>query len=248
MNRLQGRKALVTGAGDGVGDGIARGLAEEGADVAIQYDNEAPHALKLVQEIVDMGRRSVAIHAELDDPKSVTSLTAELHEKFGTIDTLVNCAETSSDNLFTMMGDDQWKDVIQVNLTGVFRITRALVDEIVSSGHGRIINISSMAGQIGGIGQVNYAASKSGIIGFTKALARELVPHGTTVNAVAPGFVESVSVQRMPEDARRKILSQIPMRRFGTLREMAMGVVYLVSPDADYITGAILNLNGGMYI
>jgi 3-oxoacyl-[acyl-carrier protein] reductase len=146
------------------------------------------------------------------------------------------------------MTDEQWDEVIDVNLSGVFHCCRAFVEEISASGHGRIINISSLVGVMGNIGQVNYAASKSGMIGFAKALARELAAQKTTVNVIAPGFINTPMVEKIPESVKQKILNQIPMGRFGTPREVAMSVVYLVSPEADYITGTVLNMNGGMYL
>lgn len=248
MNRVINRRALVTGGSGGIGVDIARALAEEGADVAIQYNLNESEAEKIVAEVKALGRKSVAVQANIDQAKSVTKLKEDLHEKFGKIDTLVNCAGINRDSLFTKMTDEQWEEVIQVNLSGVFHCSKAFVEEIVASGHGRVINISSLVGQMGNVGQVNYAASKSGMIGFTKALARELANQGTTVNVVAPGFIDTPMVRRVPEKVKQKILAQIPMGRFGTPREVAMSVVYLASAEADYVTGTVLNLNGGMYL
>jgi 3-oxoacyl-[acyl-carrier protein] reductase len=248
MKRVTNRKILVTGGSGGIGLEIARCLAEEGADVAIQFNKNTTEADKIVKEIGNLGQKSAAIKAQIDKIGEVTVMRDQIHEKFGKIDTLINCAGINRDSLFTKMTEDQWEEVIQVNLSGVYHCTKAFVEEIVDSGKGRIVNISSLVGQMGNVGQVNYAASKSGIIGFTKALARELAPRGTTVNVIAPGFIDTPMVQGIPEKVRAKILSQIPMGRFGTAREVGLSVVYLVSEEANYITGSVLNLNGGMYI
>lgn len=248
MKRVEHRKVLVTGGSGDIGFDIARALAEEGADVAIQYNKNSEGAEKLVKEIKQMGRNSIAVKAQIDKMKEVAEMKEYLHQNFGKIDTLINSAGINRDSLFTRMTDDQWDEVIQVNLSGLYHCTKTFVEEIVESGHGRIINISSIVGQTGNVGQVNYAASKSGIIGFTKALARELAPRGTTVNVVAPGFIDTMMVRGIPDKVKQKILSQIPMGRFGSTKEVAMGVVYLASAEADYITGTVLNMNGGMYL
>jgi 3-oxoacyl-[acyl-carrier protein] reductase len=248
MNRVSNRRVLVTGGSGGIGLEIALALAEEGADVAIQYNHNQSEADKVVRSIEKVGRKSIAFKAQIEKMTEVSALKEDIHSKFGKLDTLVNCAGINRDSLFSKMTDDQWDEVIQVNLSGVYHCTKAFVEDIVDSGHGRIVNISSLVGQMGNVGQVNYAASKSGIIGFTKALARELAPRGTTVNVVAPGFINTPMVQGIPDKVKAKILAQIPMGRFGTPREVAMSVVYLVSEDANYITGSVLNLNGGMYI
>jgi 3-oxoacyl-(acyl-carrier-protein) reductase len=248
MDRVKGRRALVTGGSGGIGADIAKALAEEGADVAVQWHRNQTEANKIVEMVKKLGRQALAVQADLGDRKMVTAMRDELHEKFGKIDVLINCAGINRDSLFTRMTDEQWDEVIKVNLYGVFHCCTAFGQEIASSGHGRIINISSIVGQMGNIGQVNYAASKSGMIGFTKGLARELAREKATVNVVAPGFIDTPMVQKIPEKVRQKILAQIPIGRFGTPREVAMCVLYLASPEADYITGAVLNLNGGMYL
>jgi 3-oxoacyl-[acyl-carrier protein] reductase len=248
MKRLLGRKVLVTGGSGGIGAEISKCLAEEGADVVIHYYKNETEATRLVKEITGMGRKSIPVQSQLRSQKEVESMVKIVHEQFGKIDTLVNCAGINRDSLFSKMSADQWEEVIQVNLSGVYHTTKAFVEDIVESGHGRIVNISSVVGQMGNVGQVNYAASKSGMIGFTKSLARELASRGTTVNVVAPGFIDTMMVQKIPEKVKERILAQIPMGRFGTAREIAMSVVYLVSEEADYITGTVLNLNGGMYL
>lgn len=246
--RVIGRRALVTGGTGGIGSSIVEALAEEGADVAVQYFRNQSEADRTVERAREFGRQAVAVQADLLDVRSVHVARDELHEKFGTVDALVNCAGINRDALFSRMTEEQWDEVIEVNLSGVFHACRTFVEEISASGHGRIVNISSLVGQMGNIGQVNYAASKSGMIGFAKALARELAAQKTTVNVIAPGFIDTPMVQRIPDGVKQKILNQIPMGRFGTPREVAMSVVYLVSSEADYITGTVLNMNGGMYL
>jgi 3-oxoacyl-[acyl-carrier protein] reductase len=248
MGRVIGRRALVTGGTGGIGTSIVEGLSEEGADVAVQYYKNRTEADRMVEIVVQNGRQAIAVQSDLLDLKSVIAMRDLLHEKFGQVDTLINCAGINRDSLFSRMTDEQWEEVIGVNLSGVFHCCRAFVEEILASGRGRIINISSIVGEMGNIGQVNYAASKSGMIGFAKALARELAGQKTTVNVVAPGFIDTPMVQKIPDPVKQKILNQIPMKRFGTPREVAMSVVYLVSPEADYITGTVLNMNGGMYL
>jgi 3-oxoacyl-[acyl-carrier protein] reductase len=247
-DRVIGRRALVTGGSGGIGTSIVEALAEEGADVAVQWYRNRNEADRMVEMVDKNGRQGIAVQANLLDVKSVHAMRDVLHDQFGKVDTLINCAGINRDSLFSRMTDEQWDEVIEVNLSGVFHCCRAFVEEISASGHGRIINISSLVGQMGNIGQVNYAASKSGMIGFAKALARELAGQKTTVNVIAPGFIDTPMVQKIPENVKQKILSQIPMGRFGTPREVAMSVVYLVSPEADYITGTVLNMNGGMYL
>ena len=245
---LIGRRALITGGSGDIGAAIARAMAVEGAAVAVLWRTRRIEAERVVEAVVNQGGEGVAVHGKLEDHTSARCLREDLLERFGTIDTLVNCAGINRDCLFSRMTDEQWDEVIQVNLSGVFRCCRTFVGDIAGSGHGRIINISSVVGLMGNIGQVNYAASKSGLLGFSKALARELASHGVTVNVVAPGFIDTAMVRGVPEKVRQRILSQIPLGRFGTIEEVAAAVVYLASEEAAYITGAVLSINGGMYL
>jgi 3-oxoacyl-[acyl-carrier protein] reductase len=246
--RVKGRRALVTGGTGGIGSSIVETLASEGADVAVQWYHNQAEAERMVETVRRFDQEGAAVQADVFDPKSVNAMRDKLHEVFGKVDTLINCAGINRDSMFHRMTDQQWDDVINVNLSGVFHCCRAFVEEITASGHGRIINISSLVGEMGNIGQVNYAASKSGMIGFAKALARELAAKHTTVNVVAPGFIDTPMVRKIPDGVKEKLLSQIPMGRFGTPQEVAMSVTYLVSSEADYITGTVLNVNGGMYL
>lgn len=246
--RVKGRRALVTGGTGGIGSSIVESLATEGADVAVQWYRNRAEADRMVERVREFDQEGIAVQADVLDSKSVNAMRDLLHEEFGKVDTLINCAGINRDSMFHRMTDEQWDEVINVNLSGVFHCCRAFVEEITASGHGRIINISSLVGEMGNIGQVNYAASKSGMIGFAKALARELAVKKTTVNVVAPGFIDTPMVRKIPDAVKQKLLSQIPMGRFGTPHDVAMSVVYLVSSEGDYITGTVLNLNGGMYL
>ncbi len=246
--RLVGRKALVTGASKGIGREIAITLASEGADVAINYRSSEVEAEEVARWLEDLGVNTWVYPADVSDMKSVKDMKHCLEKYFGGIDILVNNAGVNVDKLFVKMDQEMWDKVISVNLTGVFNCTNAFIDRILESENGRIINITSIVGQMGNIGQVNYAASKAGIIGMTKALARELARKKVTVNAIAPGFIETDMVKGIPDNIKEKILTQIPLGRFGLPKEVAKAVVYLASDDASYITGHVLNINGGMYL
>jgi len=204
-------------------------------------------------EIVAMKAESLGCNAwtykaDIGSLKEVQEMKAVIEKHFGKIDILVNNAGINIDKLFKKMDQDSWNRVIQVNLTGVFNCTSTFLDHITQSKHGRIINITSIVGQMGNIGQANYAASKAGIIGMTKTLARELARNKITVNAVAPGFVETEMVRGIPDNVKEKVLAQIPLGRFGAPEEIAKAVTYLASDDGAYITGHVLSINGGMYL
>jgi 3-oxoacyl-(acyl-carrier-protein) reductase len=247
-NRLKGRRALVTGASKGIGREIAIALASEGADVAINYRSSDLEAEEVARWLEDHGVNSWIYPADVSDYDSVKEMKQCLEKYFGEIDILVNNAGINVDKLFVKMDQDMWNRVIQVNLTGVYNCTNAFIDRILESQNGRIINITSIVGQMGNIGQVNYAASKAGVIGMTKALAKELARKNVTVNAIAPGFIETDMVMGIPDRVKEKILAQIPLGRFGKPKEVARAVVYLASDEAAYITGHVLNINGGMYL
>jgi 3-oxoacyl-(acyl-carrier-protein) reductase len=246
--RLKGRRALVTGASKGIGREIALALASERADVAINYRSSDLEAEEVARWLEDRGVNSWVYPADVSDYDSVKEMRKCLEKYFGEIDILVNNAGINVDKLFVKMDQDMWNRVIQVNLTGVYNCTNAFIDRILESQHGRIINITSIVGQMGNIGQVNYAASKAGIIGMTKALAKEMARKSVTVNAIAPGFIETDMVMGIPDKVKEKILAQIPLGRFGKPKEVAKAVVYLASDEAAYITGHVLNINGGMYL
>jgi 3-oxoacyl-(acyl-carrier-protein) reductase len=247
-NRLKGRRALVTGASKGIGREIALALASEGADVAINYRSSDLAAEEVARWLENHGVNSWVYPADVSDYDSVMEMKQCLEKYFGEIDILVNNAGINVDKLFVKMDQEMWNRVISVNLTGVYNCTNTFIDRILESQHGRIINITSIVGQMGNIGQVNYAASKAGVIGMTKALAKELARKNVTVNAIAPGFIETDMVMGIPDKVKDKILAQIPLGRFGKPKEVARAVVYLASDEAAYITGHVLNINGGMYL
>ena len=246
--RLRGRRALVTGASRGIGRAIALCLAEAGADVAINYRSSEENAELLARRIDDLGVRTWTYPADVSDGEQTRAMQRQISRYFGRVDVLVNNAGINIDRFFSKMDGASWEKVMDVNLNGVYNCTTAFLDDVLHSPHGRIINITSIVGQMGNIGQVNYAASKAGVIGMTKALARELARSNVTVNAVAPGFIETDMVAGMPKEVRDKVIAQIPLKRLGRPEEVAKAVEFLASDDASYITGHVLSINGGLYI
>lgn len=245
---LEGRRALITGASKGIGREIAIALAKEGAEVAINYRSSEGQAIDVARMVEESRKSAWTYRADVSEYESVQEMKEFLTKYFGPIDILVNNAGINIDRMFKKMEPDQWGKVLNVNLTGVFNCTNIFLEQLIESEYGRIINISSIVGQMGNIGQVNYAASKAGIIGMTKALARELARDNVTVNAIAPGFIETEMVAGIPDKVKEKVLQNIPLGRFGQPEEIAEAVVYLASPKAAYITGHVLNINGGMYL
>jgi len=246
--RLEGRKALVTGAARGIGKAIVTRLAQEGADIAVNYRSSEEAADNVAKYAENLGANTWTYQADIGNYQEVFEMKNAVEKYFGKIDLLVNNAGINMDKLFMKMDQESWNKVIQVNLNGVFNCTHTFLDHLMVSKQGRIINITSIVGQMGNIGQVNYAASKAGVIGMTKALAKELSRNNITVNAIAPGFIETDMVAGIPDKVKEKILLQIPLRRFGAPEEIAKAAVFLASEDAAYITGHVLNVNGGMYI
>ncbi|UCH90335.1 MAG: 3-oxoacyl-[acyl-carrier-protein] reductase [Thermoplasmata archaeon] len=245
---LDGLRALITGASKGIGREIAIALARNGAEVAINYRSSEGQAIDVARMVEESNISAWTYRADVSEYENVNEMKLFLTKYFGPIDILVNNAGINIDRMFKKMEPDQWGKVLNVNLTGVFNCTHIFLEQLIESKHGRIINISSIVGQMGNIGQVNYAASKAGIIGMTKALARELARDKVTVNAIAPGFIETDMVAGIPDKLKEKVLQNIPLGRFGQPDEIADAVVYLASPNASYITGHILNINGGMYL
>jgi 3-oxoacyl-[acyl-carrier protein] reductase len=244
MFDLTGKTALVTGATGGIGGAIARALHKCGATVAIS----GRQADKLDAIARELGDRVHVLPCDLADRAAVAKLIDEAIAKLSRLDILVNNAGLTRDNLFMVMKDDQWDEVIAVNLTSTFMLCRAAARAMLRSrpNFGRIINISSISGVFGNPGQGNYAASKAGMIGMTKSLAREVAPRGITANCIAPGFVTTPMTQALNEKQTEEIAKMIPAQRFGTPEEVAAGVVYLASEEAGYITGQTLHINGGM--
>ena len=245
---LHGLKALVTGASRGFGKEIAIALAEAGANVAINYRSSEEGASSVAQTIESLGVSTWIYPADISDYNETVKMKEQIEKYFGKIDILVNNAGVNVDKLFVKMDQEAWSKVISVNLNGVFNCCNVFKDDLMESKHGRIINITSIVGQMGNVGQVNYAASKAGIIGLTKALAKEFARKGITVNAVAPGFIATDMLAGVPDNIKEKILIQIPANRFGEPGEVAHAVTYLASKEAAYVTGHVLNINGGMYV
>lgn len=277
--KLDGKVALVTGGSRGIGMAIALRLAQEGADVAINYQrtkeqaeevsrlidqmgtkNELEklalmidnmdtreHAKEVSKKIESMGRHSIICQANVSDAEQVWKMRDEVVRQFGKIDMLVNNAGITRDKSFAKMTPQMWSEVLSVNLDGTFNCTKAVIDGMLERKYGRIVNISSVIGRMGNFGQANYAASKAGIIGFTQTLAKEFASKGITVNAIAPGFIETDMVRSISSEAMEKVLAQIPLRRLGKPEEVAGAVAYLVS-EGDYITGQVIDINGGLYI
>ncbi|MEP3276118.1 MAG: 3-oxoacyl-[acyl-carrier-protein] reductase [Stappiaceae bacterium] len=242
MFDLTGQKALVTGASGGIGEQIARSLHAQGATVALS----GTRAEKLEALASDLGERAVVTVANLSNREDVDNLVPQAEKQMDGIDILVNNAGITRDNLFMRMKDEEWDLVLEVNLTAAFRLSRAVVKGMMKRRHGRIIGITSVVGVTGNPGQGNYAAAKAGMIGMTKALAREVASRNITVNAVAPGFIESAMTDELNEKQRESILASVPAGRLGKGDEIAAAVVYLASREGAYITGQTLHVNGGM--
>ena len=247
MNRFEGRVALVTGASRGIGEAIARRLAAEGARV-VAAARTAEALEKIVTGITEAGGKATALTLDLADPASIESGTKSLLADQGQIDVLVNNAGITDDNLILRMSGDSWNRVLAINLTGVFLLTQAVLKAMVRKRYGRIVNVSSVVGMMGNAGQANYAASKAGLIGLTKSVARELGTRNITCNAVAPGFISTAMTEKMTEQAQQALSAQIPLGRLGTPEDVAAAVAYLASDEAAYVTGHVLNVSGGLYM
>jgi 3-oxoacyl-[acyl-carrier protein] reductase len=244
LQQLRGAVAIVTGASRGIGRATALALATEGANVVVNYASSSSAADKVVEEINAMGSQAIAIAADVSKSDQVDALINATMEKWGRIDILVNNAGITRDTLLLRMKPEEWQAVIDLNLTGVFLCTKAASKIMLKQRSGRIINITSVAGLMGNPGQANYSAAKAGVIGFTKTVARELASRGITVNAVAPGFIETDMTHGLPSE---EILKMIPLSRFGKPEEIAGMVQFLAaSPAAAYITGQVMNVDGGM--
>ena len=246
--RLLDRTALVTGASRGIGRAIALALAAEGADVAVNYLCSETPAKQLVKEIEEMGRKALLIQGDVGNYDDACHMAREIASGFGHLDILINNAGVTSDRSFSKMDQAAWRKVMTTNLDGVFNCTKVFIDGMIAQGWGRVVNVTSVIGQIGNFGQVNYASSKAGVAAFTKSLAKEVAAKGITVNAIAPGFIDTEMLGTVPEKIRTKLLEQIPMRRFGRAEDVARACVYLCSADSDYITGTELSINGGLYM
>ncbi|PMH46803.1 3-oxoacyl-ACP reductase [Vibrio sp. 10N.286.49.B3] len=241
---LQGKIALVTGASRGIGRAIAELLVERGATVIGTATSD--HGALAISEYLGANGKGFALN--VTEPASIETTLKAIVEEFGAIDILVNNAGITRDNLLMRMKDDEWTDIMDTNLTSIFRLSKAVLRGMMKKRNGRIVNVGSVVGTMGNPGQANYAAAKAGVIGFTKSMAREVASRGVTVNTVAPGFIETDMTKALNDEQRAATLSNVPAGRLGDPREIAEAVAFLASPAAAYITGETLHVNGGMYM
>jgi 3-oxoacyl-[acyl-carrier protein] reductase len=246
MEDLKGKTAVVTGAGRGIGKAIALKLAELGANIVINYRSSSKEAEELIKEIEDKGSKAIAIQGDVSVFVEAENIMKKAVEAFGSLDILVNNAGITKDGLILRMKEDDFDKVIEVNLKGAFNCIRHATPIMMKQKVGKIVNISSVVGVTGNAGQVNYSAAKAGIIGITKSTARELASRGITVNAVAPGFIQTDMTEVLSDKVKESTINSIPLKRMGTAQDIANLVAFLSSPSADYITGQVINVDGGM--
>lgn len=243
---LKGKIALVTGASRGIGKEIALKLSQEGADIAFFYSSNDEKARTTIKELEQNGVKAIGLKVDVSVESEVVEAVAKVEKEFGTIDILVNNAGITRDNLLIRMSEKDWDDVMDTNLKGTFLTTKAVVRKMMKKRYGKIINISSIVGVSGNVGQGNYSASKAGIIGFTKSMAQEMASRGIRVNAIAPGFIETDMTDVLKEEVKMEMLKNIPLKHLGKPEDIANLTVFLASSKSDYITGQVININGGM--
>ncbi|MEE9542433.1 MAG: 3-oxoacyl-[acyl-carrier-protein] reductase [Thermodesulfobacteriota bacterium] len=244
---LEGRVALITGGAQGIGKTIALRLAADGADIAL-VDVDLESAEASAGEIEALGRKAVAFKGDVTDSEEAAEIVKKTVEALGSLDILVNNAGITRDGLILRMKEADWDLVLDVNLKGAFNYTQAAVKVMSKARYGRIINIASIVGLTGNAGQANYSASKAGLIGLTKTVAQEFAARNITANAIAPGFIETAMTQALSDDIRAELASRIPMKKLGTVEDVANGVLFLATEESSYITGHVLSINGGMYM
>ena len=247
MNRFEGKIALVTGASRGIGEAIAKRLASEGANV-LAAARSVDALARVVSEIEAAGGKASALALDLSDAASIDAAVKTALAARGEIHVLVNNAGVTEDNLILRMGRQAWDRVLATNLTGAFLLTQAVIKGMVRKRYGRIVNVTSVVGLMGNAGQANYAASKAGLIGLTKSVARELASRNITCNAVAPGFIATAMTEKMTDAAREALSTQIPLERLGAPDDVAAAAAFLASDEASYITGTVVNVSGGLYM
>ncbi|WP_400163407.1 3-oxoacyl-[acyl-carrier-protein] reductase [Brevibacillus sp. TJ4] len=245
---LAGKTALVTGASRGIGRAIALKLAEAGANIVVNYAGSEKAASETVEQVKALGRDAIMVRANVSSSEDVAEMFKVALEHFGTLDILVNNAGITRDNLLMRMKEEEWDEVIATNLKGVFNCLKAATRPMMKQRSGKIINITSVVGVLGNPGQANYVAAKAGVIGLTKTAARELASRGITVNAVAPGFIDTEMTAVLPDDVKGSLVAQIPLARLGQTEDIANVVLFLSSDAANYMTGQTLHVDGGMYM
>ncbi len=243
---LSGKTAVITGASRGIGRAIALKLAELGANVVVNYSNSSNKAEEVVNEIKDIGREAMAIKADVSNPEDVNAFVKEVSKKFDSIDILINNAGITKDTLLIRMKDEDWEKVIDINLKGTYLCTKLFGKKMMKQRSGKIINITSVVGIMGNAGQANYAASKAGVIGFTKSIAKEFSSRNINVNAIAPGFIETEMTDSLSDEIRENYTKSIPLGKLGKAEDIANVVAFLCSQESNYITGQVINVDGGM--
>ncbi|MFW5984882.1 MAG: 3-oxoacyl-[acyl-carrier-protein] reductase [Halanaerobiaceae bacterium] len=245
---LEGKVAIITGSSRGIGAEVAKLLAQNGADIVLNYpfDGEKDNVLQVKEEIENLGQKAIHIKADVSEKTDAEKLIKKAREEYNKFDILVNNAGITRDNLLLRMKEKDWDQVMDVNLKGVFNCTKAAIRTLMKQRGGRIINLASVVGIIGNAGQANYSASKAGVIGFTKSMARELASRNITVNAVAPGFIKSKMTEELSDKVKTEMQDSIPLNKFGEPQDVAEMIVFLASNKAKYITGQVINIDGGM--
>ena len=243
---LKGKCAVITGASRGIGKCIATKFAKEGANVVINYRNNEEEALKVKQELEDLGSQVLVVKADVSELEQAENLIKEAKKEFGRVDILVNNAGITKDNLIIRMKEEDFDSVIKTNLKGAFNCLKAVTPIMLKQKYGKIVNMASVVGVVGNPGQVNYCASKAGLIGMTKSLAKEIGSRNITVNAIAPGFIDTDMTKILSDDQKKKILSQIPLNKFGNVEDIANVALFLGSENSNYITGQVIHVDGGM--